>query len=547
MERKAKFGGNAPVDLYHQIEDHQQAIALTEQVLANEISLPEWQEALQPLLVSLSQVQAVIDRYQQITLSQQGGITFVGDDSDSPRRGINIEGAKITPFGCSVRSVSIALGILLFMGSASWLYISRVLLEPQPVLTNNIVFVPTTPTPIPISQVATETSQITLTPTSGSQGVTSTSVPNNETAEPTSVLDLTPSSTPANISTPVETRATSDVTATSATTSTPTPPETTSTATAVPTDETVEPTSTTEPTATATDEPTDIFVFRVEGPSTVTVGDTFDISIIAKNIPDPGIFGEQFELTWNETAVSPVNDTLSLNDSFSLQVQRDIGTSQLILAASRQGDVDDISGDVTLLTWTFRANAETGLDVTTFSLGDWKFGRKGGVAVSVDQVVDLTVTIEGAAIAAGDGDIVGNVTGEGRANDNQAGLEVTITDNTAKDVTDDTGDFWINNAPSYTYSITANSAGFLAATCTDATHVTGTVTVLNDVVLLAGDIDNDGVIGIADAAAIGAVFGSTDANEVANLNADEKVDILDLILMAANYEQTSEANAWRCQ
>ncbi|MCB0153181.1 MAG: hypothetical protein KDF65_00195, partial [Anaerolineae bacterium] len=54
-EREAKYGRDVPVDLLNQIEDHEKAIALTDQVIAGEITEAEWQEALQPLLVSLEQ------------------------------------------------------------------------------------------------------------------------------------------------------------------------------------------------------------------------------------------------------------------------------------------------------------------------------------------------------------------------------------------------------------------------------------------------------------------------------------------------------------
>lgn len=54
-EREAKYGRDVPLDLLNQIEDHEKAIALTDQVIAGEINQAEWQEALQPLLVSLEQ------------------------------------------------------------------------------------------------------------------------------------------------------------------------------------------------------------------------------------------------------------------------------------------------------------------------------------------------------------------------------------------------------------------------------------------------------------------------------------------------------------
>ncbi|MCB0154988.1 MAG: hypothetical protein KDF65_09325, partial [Anaerolineae bacterium] len=64
-EREAKYGRNAPLELLNQIEDHERATALTEQLLASELTDVEWAEALKPLLVSLEKVQVVIDQPQQ--------------------------------------------------------------------------------------------------------------------------------------------------------------------------------------------------------------------------------------------------------------------------------------------------------------------------------------------------------------------------------------------------------------------------------------------------------------------------------------------------
>jgi tetratricopeptide (TPR) repeat protein len=51
-EREAKYGSNVPLDLLNQISDHEQAIALTEQALAGDLSETEWLAALQPLLIA---------------------------------------------------------------------------------------------------------------------------------------------------------------------------------------------------------------------------------------------------------------------------------------------------------------------------------------------------------------------------------------------------------------------------------------------------------------------------------------------------------------
>lgn len=55
QEREARYAGNAPLDLLNQIADHRQAIALTEQVIAGDLTEAEWQAALQPLLLPFYQ------------------------------------------------------------------------------------------------------------------------------------------------------------------------------------------------------------------------------------------------------------------------------------------------------------------------------------------------------------------------------------------------------------------------------------------------------------------------------------------------------------
>ncbi|GIK38807.1 MAG: hypothetical protein BroJett011_26400 [Chloroflexota bacterium] len=59
QERQAKYGGNAPLELLHQIQDHYDAISLLEQALAGQLSEAELEEALKPLLLALRDGQVV--------------------------------------------------------------------------------------------------------------------------------------------------------------------------------------------------------------------------------------------------------------------------------------------------------------------------------------------------------------------------------------------------------------------------------------------------------------------------------------------------------
>lgn len=57
-EREAKYGREVPLHLLNQIEDHERAITLTEQVARGEISEADWQAALAPLLIAVAPFRA---------------------------------------------------------------------------------------------------------------------------------------------------------------------------------------------------------------------------------------------------------------------------------------------------------------------------------------------------------------------------------------------------------------------------------------------------------------------------------------------------------
>lgn len=286
------------------------------------------------------------------------------------------------------------------------------------------------------------------------------------------------------------------------------------------------------------------------------VGDIFKISIVAEGVTEPGIFGSQFEVTYDPVYLRAVDGSLVSGAAMEPVViavaNIDLDNGLVSWAASRQGDLENLSGNVVLASLSLEAISPTEPpegQTTVIGLQDVKLGAKGGIEVPVSGLVPLEVIIRDDGTIPGQGDIIGNVKVEGRADDNQAGHTVTAEGSLGGQLSDDTdanGDFFINNAPADTYTMTADSPGFLDAVCSGVAHTINALTTLADVKLLAGDINDDNVIDITDAVAIGAVFGST-AGEIADLKLDGVVDILDLILMSANYGQTSEGNPWVCQ
>jgi len=94
--------------------------------------------------------------------------------------------------------------------------------------------------------------------------------------------------------------------------------------------------------------------------------------------------------------------------------------------------------------------------------------------------------------------------------------------------------------PAGNYTIVASADGFLSAqgSIVITAGQTSVMTMLN---LLAGDINADGKIDALDVVSIGANYGKS-APSVADLNNDGKLDVLDLQILARNYRKSGPIN-----
>lgn len=101
---------------------------------------------------------------------------------------------------------------------------------------------------------------------------------------------------------------------------------------------------------------------------------------------------------------------------------------------------------------------------------------------------------------------------------------------------------FILTAPAGSYTITAIADGFLSAQGS-ITLTNGNTITMPNVALLAGDINNDGVIDQFDAITMGMSY-NTSIPSAADLNNDGTINVLDLQLLALNYRK-SGAIAWQ--
>jgi hypothetical protein len=286
---------------------------------------------------------------------------------------------------------------------------------------------------------------------------------------------------------------------------------------------------------------------EVVGPEAVESNEEFEVSIVVRNATD--LFGGQFELSFDPAYLQGVEGSLEPGADLAPSVvgvaNIDNEAGSVSFAAARKGDVDELSGDVVLATMRFVAQPVEEATETTIGISNVLLGDKDATEIAIDGTQDLPLTINPSVTGV---DVTGQVMLEGRATDNWDGAEVTATlspDGTAlSTITDEFGNFEFADVPLGTYTFEADAAGYLPAVCSGV-DITESLA-LDSAELVAGDVNDDGVIDITDAVAIGGNIGVPSPDPAtADLNEDGAVNILDLILMAINFGKESPT-IWEC-
>jgi hypothetical protein len=142
-------------------------------------------------------------------------------------------------------------------------------------------------------------------------------------------------------------------------------------------------------------------------------------------------------------------------------------------------------------------------------------------------------------------DVSGQIIVAGRTDNDWSGTTVTIDDSGQIGTTDTTGNFSIIDvATGPLDSITADAPGYLPAVCSGLT-VTAPETVLDAANLLSGDINDDSLVDITDATAVGASFGQTGSDLPADITRDDILDIFDIVLVSVNFGEEGP-QTWNC-
>jgi hypothetical protein len=294
----------------------------------------------------------------------------------------------------------------------------------------------------------------------------------------------------------------------------------------------------------------------VNQPDSAGLGETFKVGIEAQNVGGDGLYGVQFELNYNPAMLSVTN--LQVNSDLPFIVLSDIDATagKISLAASRQGRVPGLTGNITIATFDVTASGNAGLAALTFA--NQKFSDPNAQTINL-AAQDSTILISEAAQPAPTNEPESQPTDEatpvtvlsqviltGRTDNNWSGVVVTVGDNGQSVTTDASGNFRLENvaAGSHT-SITADAPGYLSAVCVTPI-VAPPQTNLLSVTLLSGDVNDDDAVDITDATAVGTRLGASGSELPEDLNKDNTVDIFDIVLVSLNFGQTGP-QPWICQ
>ncbi len=129
----------------------------------------------------------------------------------------------------------------------------------------------------------------------------------------------------------------------------------------------------------------------LRGPATVKPGQTFEVAVVAHRVTGPGLFGVQFKLNFDPVLLQL--DSLRLHPDLSLVVADSIDNDmgQVSVVASRQGQVANLTGDLTLATFTFTAASETG--EVYLNLSEVMAGARGGLPLTISKIQTLSLRI----------------------------------------------------------------------------------------------------------------------------------------------------------
>jgi len=199
---------------------------------------------------------------------------------------------------------------------------------------------------------------------------------------------------------------------------------------------------------------------------------------------------------------------------------------------SLKGDIDSVTGEQQLLVLDTLAELTTA-DVTVNCSAT--VSDKNGSQLSVN-LVPVTIRLDD-GIHGGSGVITGQVTLPAGVNAEDVTVEVTINGRTINVEVDENGRFEFDELRDGDFTVNVKSERYTQS-CINTTTGGNTID-LGNIELIAGDVNNDGEINIADFTYLAGRYGSAKGDErytvQADLNSDDKVNIQDLAILGSHF------------
>jgi hypothetical protein len=274
---------------------------------------------------------------------------------------------------------------------------------------------------------------------------------------------------------------------------------------------------------------------------------TYAVKVNAANL-----YGAQFDLEFDPGKL----ELLSITDSAKMAHDTVCPISTLAQAQSGLvsycGKGKLLNGTVTLYTLKFQVKPGTLAGNTTLdfvddsvafasnSSGASNFIYPGGMAdvtLSIYDPASTTFNIPAQILLQGSSD--------------HSGTCLNLGSGIVKCATDKWGNLTLDNLAAGSYVVKVSKLGYidLPATLNKMLVVNAGKAKVNSLTLIGGDVDNNEVINLADAVAVANDFGHSGGaivNPLTDINGDGSVNLLDLSIVALNYNKTSSVyNSWK--
>jgi hypothetical protein len=274
-------------------------------------------------------------------------------------------------------------------------------------------------------------------------------------------------------------------------------------------------------------------------PTSIEVNQTALVTVSLGNVPSEGYASAEFVCTYDANLVSTGNIVIA--DRFGSEPATAINDPQngsfIVAIAGSNGQKATTSGTVFTFSVTGLQVGQTLIECKArVSKGDGTLTEITSVSTNLTIVADPPSAPAPTSSTSSSPSTSPMLSGQVIASKPPIVNLYNMDNSLATSVITDAGGNFSLTAPAGTYTIVATASGFLSAQG-PVTLTAGKSSTKSTINLVAGDIDGNSVIDQFDAMTIGMSYNSV-VPDVADLNGDGVINLLDLEVLALNYRRS---------